>query len=55
MNPWSHRPGKKIPILRFTLESRAQHMADPKTYAAMLREHARTIRRQLKLHDKRKR
>ena len=29
MNPWLRRPGPKIPILRFTLESWAQHMADP--------------------------
>ena len=54
MNLWSHRPGKKIPILRFTLESWAQHMADPVKYASMLREHARSIRNQLKLLDKRK-
>ena len=55
MNPWSNRPGKKIPILRFTLESWAQHMADPAKYASMLREHARSIRNQLKLLDKRRR
>ena len=37
-----------------TLESWAQHMADPVKYASMLREHARTMRNQLKLLDKRK-
>ncbi len=55
MNPWSKRPGKKISVPRFSLESWAQHMADPKQYSSMLREHARSIREQLKLLDKRKR
>jgi hypothetical protein len=54
MNPWSKRPGKKISVPRFSLESWAQHMADPKQYASMLREHARSIREQLKLLDERK-
>ena len=53
MNPWSKRPGKKVSVPRFSLESWAQHMADPKQYASMLREHARSIREQLKLLDKR--
>jgi hypothetical protein len=53
MNPWSKRPGKKISVPRFSLESWAQHMADPKQYSRMLREHARSIREQLKLPDKR--
>ena len=43
MNPWSHRPGKKIPILRFTLESWAQHMADPVKYASMPRGYAHSL------------
>jgi hypothetical protein len=54
MNPWSKRPGKKVSVPRFSLESWAQHMADPAQYANMLREHARSIREQLKLLDKRK-
>ena len=54
MNPCSKRPGKKVSVPRFSLESWAQHMADPKQYASMLREHARSIREQLKLLDKRK-
>jgi hypothetical protein len=29
MNPWSKRPGKKVSVPRFSLESWAQHMADP--------------------------
>ena len=29
MNPWSNRPGKKVSVPRFSLESWAQHMADP--------------------------
>ena len=53
MNPWSKRPGKKISVPRFSLESWAQYMADPKQYSSMLREHARSIREQLKLLDKR--
>jgi len=32
MNPWSKRPGKKVSVPRFSLESWAQHMADPKQY-----------------------
>jgi hypothetical protein len=51
---WSKRPGKKVSVPRFSLESWAQHMSDPKQYANMLREHARSIREQLKLLDKRK-
>ena len=54
MNPWSKRPGKKVSVPRFSLESWAQHMADPIQNANMLREHARSIREQLKLLDKRK-
>jgi hypothetical protein len=54
MNPWSKRPGKKVSVPRFSLESWVQHMADPKRYESMLREHARSIREQLKLLDKRK-
>jgi hypothetical protein len=53
MNPCSKRPGKKVFVPRFSLESWAQHMADPKQYASILREHARSIREQLKLLDKR--
>jgi hypothetical protein len=53
MNPWSKRPGKKVSVPRFSLESWAQHMSDPKQYANILREHARSIREQLKLLDKR--
>jgi hypothetical protein len=53
MNPWSKRPGKKVSVPRFSLESWAQHMADPAQYANMLREHTRSIREQLKLLDKR--
>ena len=52
MNPWSNRPGKKVSVPRFSLESWAQHMADPIQNANMLREHARSIREQLKLLDK---
>ena len=54
MNLWSKRPGKKVTVPRFSLESWAQHMADPKQYARMLREHAGSIREQSKLLDKRK-
>ena len=54
MNPWPKRLGKKVSVPRFSLESWAQHMADPKEYASMLREHALSIREQLKLLDKRK-
>ena len=53
MNPWSKRPGKKVSVPRFSLESWAQHMADPAQYANMLREHARSMREHLKLLDKR--
>ena len=53
MNPWSQRPGKKVSVPRFSLESWAQHMSDSKQYANILREHARSIREQLKLLDKR--
>ena len=48
------RPGKKVVVPRFSVESWAQHMADPKQYSSMLREHARSIREQLKLLDKRR-
>jgi hypothetical protein len=54
MNPWSKRSGKKVSVPRFSLESWAQHIADPKLDVNMLREHARSIREQLKLLDKRK-
>jgi len=53
MNPWSKRHGKKVSVPRFSLESWEQHMENPMQYANILKEHARSIREQLKLLDKR--
>ncbi|MBT5252632.1 MAG: hypothetical protein HOL69_03130 [Chloroflexi bacterium] len=52
MNPWSKSPAKKVSVPHFSLESWARHMPGPAQYASMLREHARSIREQLKLLDK---
>jgi hypothetical protein len=39
----------KVSVPRYSLESWARHIADPKQYANMLREHSGSIREQLKL------
>jgi len=44
-----------VTLASTSAESWAQHMTDPKLNASMLREHARSIRQQLKLLDKLKR
>ena len=48
---WSERPGPKVEVPRHFLETLADQMAEPETWAHMLREHARTIRRQLALAE----
>ena len=49
---WSDQPGDKVEVPRHFLETLADQMADPETWAYMLREHARTIRRQVEVVDK---
>ena len=39
-------------VPRHFLETLADHMAEPETWAYMLREHARTIRKQLALAER---
>ena len=49
---WSDQPGYKVEVPRHFLETLADQMADPEKWAYMLREHARTIRKQLALVEK---
>lgn len=48
----SDQPGYKVDVPRHFLETLADQMAEPETWAYMLREHARTIRKQLTLVEK---
>ena len=43
---WSDQPGHKVEVPRHFLETLAEQMADPEKWAYMLREHARTVRKQ---------
>ena len=52
---WSDQPGYKVEVPRHFLETLAEQMADPETWACMLWEHARTIRKQLEQVDKARR
>ncbi len=49
---WSDQPGYKVEVPRHFLETLADQMVDPEKWAYMLREHARTIRKQLALVEK---
>ena len=49
---WSDHPVHKVEIPRHSLETLAEQMADPEKWAYMLREHARTMRKQLALLEK---
>ena len=49
---WSDQPGYKVEVPRHFLETLADQMADPEKWAYMLREHARTIRKQLTLAER---
>ena len=43
---WSDQPGYKVEVPRHFLETLEEQMADPEKWDYVLREHARTIRKQ---------
>ncbi len=49
---WSNQPGYKVEVPRHFLETLADQMAEPEKWAYMLREHARTLRKQLAFVEK---
>ena len=49
---WSDQPGYKVEVPRHFLETLAEQMAQPEKWAYLLREHARTIRKQLALAER---
>ena len=51
MKRWEEWPGPKIPVITSTLETYAEHTEDPERWGYMLREHARTIRKQIEAYD----
>ena len=49
---WSDQPGNKVEVPRHFLETLADQMTAPEKWAYMLREHARTIRKQSPLLER---
>lgn len=54
MKAWGDETGNLMRVPRWFMDELARHMEDP-VLSHMLRENARTIRRQIELHDKRAR
>ena len=52
---WSEQPGYTVEVPRHCLETVADQMAEPEMWAYMLREHARTIRKQLEVAERARR